>query len=60
MNIKLDIVSEQKDGSAIATLELDKEAINFFVGEGFIAVLKRSIKTSESYVPPEEKENVEL
>jgi hypothetical protein len=56
MQIKVEKMKELEDGSAIVWLEMSPEAKDFFIGEGFLAVLKRSIATSESYV--KEKENV--
>jgi len=53
MNITVEMLKELPDGSAICTLTLDKESIQFLIGEGFLAVLKRSLETSESYVQPE-------
>jgi len=58
MDIKVEKMKEMEDGSAIVWLEMDLEAKDFFIGEGFLAVLKRSIGYSDSYVKPEENENV--
>lgn len=57
MQIKVEKMKELDDGSAIVWLEMTPEAKEFFIGEGFLAVLKRSLKTSESYVK-EEHQNV--
>jgi hypothetical protein len=56
MHIKVEKMKEMEDGSAIVWLQMDPESKEFFIGEGFLAVLKRSIETSESYV--KESENV--
>ena len=56
MHIKVEKMKELEDGSAIVWLEMDPESKDFFIGEGFLAVLKRSLGTSESYV--KESENV--
>ncbi len=53
MNIKMEIVKENEDGSAIAVLELDKDAISYLCGEGMLTVIKRGLADSESYVDPE-------
>jgi hypothetical protein len=55
MHIKVEKMKEMEDGSAIVWLEMDPESKEFFIGEGFLAVLKRSIETSESYVKQESK-----
>ena len=54
MKIKLEIISENEDGSAIATVELDRETINFLSGEGLMAIIERAIESSESYIAPKE------
>ena len=53
MNVTVQKLIEQADGSAIVLLDLDNDAKEFFIGEGFLAVLKRSLGTSESYISPE-------
>jgi hypothetical protein len=53
VNIRIQKLIEQADGSAIVLLDMDNDAKEFFIGEGFLAVLKRSIDTSESYISPE-------
>ena len=59
MEIKVEKMKELEDGSAIVWLEMDLEAKDFFIGEGFLAVLKRSIGDSDSYVNQKEMEDVE-
>ena len=59
MEIKVEKMKEMEDGSAIVWLELDLEAKDFFIGEGFLSVLKRSIGDSDSYVNQKEIEDVE-
>jgi|APCry1669189369_1035219.scaffolds.fasta_scaffold06913_8 hypothetical protein len=54
MKVKLEIISENEDGSAIATVELDRETINFLSGEGLMAIIERAIESSESYIAPKE------
>jgi len=53
MNIKVQKLIEQADGSAIVLLDMDNDAKEFFISEGFLAVLKRSLDTSKSYISPE-------
>jgi hypothetical protein len=63
MNITVEKMKELPDGSAICTLDMDKEAIQYLVGEGFLAVIKRALETSESAIKPEmlaESKDVEL
>jgi hypothetical protein len=43
MDIKLKIIKENKDGSANAMVDFDKEGLEFLVQEGLLAVLKRYI-----------------
>jgi hypothetical protein len=63
MNVTVEKMKELPDGSAICTLDMDKEAVQFLIGEGFLAVIKRALATSESAVKPEmleETKDVEL
>ncbi len=53
MNIKCKLIKELPDGSAIVSIELDEEAKDWLIGEGFITVLKESIKNSKTRVTPE-------
>jgi hypothetical protein len=53
MDISVEMIKELPDGSAICTLELDKEAVQFLIGEGFLTVMRRAIDSSESFVKPE-------
>ena len=47
------MIKELPDGSAIVTIDLDEDAKEFLIGEGFLTVVKRSLASSESYVPKE-------
>lgn len=63
MNITVETLKELPDGSAICTLDMDKEAVQYLIGEGFLTVIKRALETSESAVKPEmleENKDVEL
>jgi hypothetical protein len=53
--LSLEYFKELPDGSAIVTIEMDAETKEFFIGEGFLAVLKRAVANSESLVPPEHR-----
>jgi hypothetical protein len=56
MDIQVKLVKELKDGGAICTLDMDEEAKEYLIGEGFLAVIRRALDSSESYVRPELKE----
>lgn len=43
MNVSVLQVIEQDDGSAVIEVNLDKEAIEFFVSEGVNAVLRKVV-----------------
>jgi len=64
MDIQVKIIKELPDGSAICTLDMDDEAKEFLIGEGFLAIIKRSLATSESAIKSEmlneENKDVEL
>ena len=59
MEIKVKKLLEQDDGSAIVLLDMDEEAKEFFIGEGFLAVLKLSLGMSKSYISPEDVKKAE-
>jgi hypothetical protein len=50
MEISVLKMHELEDGSAIVELDLDEEAKEWLIGEGFLSVLKRSLKVSKSVV----------
>ena len=63
MDIRVKMIKELEDGSAICTLEMDEETKEFLIGEGFLTIIKRALETSESYIEPkplEENKDVEL
>jgi hypothetical protein len=63
MDITVKVIKELDNGSAICTLDMDKETVQYLIGEGFLTVLRRAIDSSESYVKPElleENKDVEL
>jgi hypothetical protein len=53
MDIKCKLIKELPDGSAIITMDMDEEAKDWLIGEGFVAVLKEAITHSKSLVTPE-------
>jgi F0F1-type ATP synthase epsilon subunit len=50
MDIKCKLIKELNDGSAIVTIEMDEEAKEWLIGEGFITVLQEAIKISKTYI----------
>jgi len=47
MEIKVEVVRENEDGSADALVHFDKEGLGFLVQEGVLAILKQYIKQCE-------------
>ena len=63
MDITVKVIKELDNGGAICTLDMDKDAVQYLIGEGFLTVIKRALDSSESYVKPElleENKDVEL
>ena len=48
MKIDLKIVKENKDGSANASVDFDKEGLEFLVQEGILSILTQYIKQNEN------------
>ena len=48
MQIEIKIVKEHDDGSADATVNFDKEGLEFLVQEGLISVLEQTIKHNKN------------
>ena len=48
MEIKLKIVKENKDGSANAVVDFDKEGMEFLVQEGMIHILEQYIEQNKN------------
>jgi hypothetical protein len=48
VEIKLRIIKENKDGSANAEVDFDKEGLEFLVQEGIIHILEAYIKQNEN------------
>ena len=53
MKISCKLLKELDDGSAIISIEMDEEAKEWLIGEGFLVVMQEAIKNSKSYVSPE-------
>jgi hypothetical protein len=60
MKIKTKLLKERKDGSAICELDLDKEAKDWLIGEGFVSVLSKALGMSESFTKKQPKRIKEL
>jgi hypothetical protein len=60
MKIKTKLLKERKDGSAICELDLDKEAKDWLIGEGFVSVLSKALGMSESFTKKQPKRIQEL
>jgi hypothetical protein len=50
MNIKCKLLKELDNGGAIVSMELDEDAKDWLIGEGFIKVLQESLKNSKTYI----------
>ena len=48
MEIKLKVIKENKDGSADAIVNFDKEGLEFLVQEGILAVITQSIEQNKN------------
>ena len=48
MDIKVECLRENKDGSADVLVHLDKEGLEFLVQEGLLAVIKQFIEQNEN------------
>ena len=44
MKITLKIIKENKDGSANASVDFDKEGLEFLVQEGMLSIMERYLK----------------
>jgi len=60
MKIITTLRKERKDGSAICELDLDKEAKDWLIGEGFVSVLSKALDMSESLAKRQPKRIREL
>ena len=48
MNITIKTIKENKDGSADAIVNFDKEGLEFLVQEGVLSILKQYIEQNEN------------
>jgi hypothetical protein len=48
MKITLKIIKENKDGSANASVDFDKEGMEFLVQEGLLSVIQQYIEQNEN------------
>jgi hypothetical protein len=48
MNITVQMIKENKDGSADATVKFDKEGLEMLVQEGLLSLLKQAIKMDKN------------
>jgi hypothetical protein len=48
MDIKLKIIKENKDGSANAMVDFDKEGLEFLVQEGILSLINEAIKQNKN------------
>jgi hypothetical protein len=48
MDIKVKIIRENKDGSATAQVDFDKEGLEFLVQEGLLSVIREFLKREEN------------
>jgi hypothetical protein len=48
MKITLKIVKENKDGSANASVDFDKEGLEFLVQEGMLSIMERYLKQDDN------------
>ena len=48
MNITIKTIKENKDGSANAMVDFDKEGLEFLVQEGLLSVIQQYIKQNEN------------
>jgi hypothetical protein len=54
MKIEIEVIEENEDGSADATINFDKEGLKLLVQWGMIAMLKEAVK-NESFNPKKKK-----
>jgi hypothetical protein len=57
MNIEIRIVRENEDGSADCELDMDKEAKELLITEGFLYLVRKFLDEQK---PKKRKKNVEL
>ena len=60
MEIQCKMIKELPDGSAIMTIDLDEDAKEFLIGEGFLVVVKRALESSQTYISPDKQAKLGL
>lgn len=50
MELKCKLIKELPTGGAIVSLEMDEEAKDWLIGEGFTVVLQEALKNSKTYI----------
>jgi hypothetical protein len=58
MNIKCKLLKELDNGGAIVSMELDEDAKDWLIGEGFIKVLQESLKNSKTYISADDVKRI--
>ena len=58
MDIKCKLIKELDNGSAIISIEMDEEAKDWLIGEGFITVLKEALKNSKTYISADDVKRI--
>ena len=48
MNITVKVIKENKDGSANAVVDFDKEGLEFLVQEGLLSLINQAIATDKN------------
>jgi hypothetical protein len=60
MDITVKMIKELEDGSAIVSIEMDKDAKEYLIGEGFLVVIERALKSSEVVIKEGMLEGIEV
>lgn len=58
MEIKCKLIKELANGGAIVSIEMDEEAKDWLIGEGFTVVLKESLKNSKTYISSDDVKRI--
>lgn len=58
MEIKCKLIKELDNGGAIVSIEMDEEAKDWLIGEGFTVVLQESLKNSKTYISDEDVKRI--
>jgi hypothetical protein len=55
VNIRIEVIKENEDGSADAEVNFDKEGLEFLVQEGVLSILKQYVKQQKKEIKREQK-----